>query len=226
MQAQTIENYLRAILELGAERERVGTSALAERLGIAASSASVMLKKLAELGLVVHAPYRGVDLTDAGRRLASEVIRRRRLIVLHLHHDLGVPWDAADAEADRWEHVLSADVLARIDQRLGHPLVDPPPLTDRGDAATRPPLDNVTPRVSATVSAVANDADQALCLPPPAEIQWAPAAGVSAEAPVDDAGDGQSGQVSIRPGRANAVRVGAPGIVAQDDGRLCGGLAK
>ena len=66
-----------------------------------------MVKRLDELGLVSHVPYRGVTLTDSGRRVALEVIRHHRLLELYLVESLGVPWDRVHAEAEVLEHVLS-----------------------------------------------------------------------------------------------------------------------
>jgi DtxR family transcriptional regulator, Mn-dependent transcriptional regulator len=125
MQTQAVEDYLKAIYEIGEGNEPVSTSALAERLKVSPASASGMLKKLAGLRLVDHIPYRGVSLTDAGRRVALEVLRHHRLIELYLHEALGVPWDEVHAEAERMEHVISEELEARIDAVLGHPTTDP-----------------------------------------------------------------------------------------------------
>ena len=126
MHTQAVEDYVKAIYEVARMEERVTTSALAERLGVAPASVTGMGKKLAELNLVAHEPYRGVALTDAGRRIAVEVIRHHRLVETYLHAALGVPWDEVHAEAERWEHVLSEALEARIDAALGHPTMDPP----------------------------------------------------------------------------------------------------
>lgn len=124
---QAVEDYLKAVHDLGAgpDAGRVTTSALAERLGVAAASVTGMVKKLASLGLVEHVPYGGVVLTEAGRRIAVETIRHHRLVETYLHAALGVPWDRLHDEAEAWEHVLSEDVEARIDAALGFPTVDP-----------------------------------------------------------------------------------------------------
>ncbi|HYB24455.1 MAG TPA: metal-dependent transcriptional regulator, partial [Solirubrobacteraceae bacterium] len=86
---------------------------------------SAMLHKLDELGLITHVPYRGVRLTDKGRRLALEVIRHHRLLERFLADALGMPWDRVHAEAEVLEHVLSEDLEALIAAKLGHPTVDP-----------------------------------------------------------------------------------------------------
>jgi len=121
-----IEDYSKAIFSLqsGGE-EPVSTNALAERLGITPGSVSAMLKKLAELGLTTHVPYRGVRLTADGRRLALEVIRHHRLLESFLADALGMPWDRVHAEAEILEHVLSEDLEELIAAKLGNPTVDP-----------------------------------------------------------------------------------------------------
>jgi DtxR family Mn-dependent transcriptional regulator len=84
-----------------------------------------MLKKLDELGLTTHVPYRGVRLTADGRRLALEVIRHHRLLESFLADALGMPWDRVHAEAEVLEHVISEDVEELIAAKLGHPKLDP-----------------------------------------------------------------------------------------------------
>ena len=83
-----VQDYAKAIYSIGGE---VSNSAIAERLGVSPASASAMVKRLESLGLVIHRPYRGVTLTDAGERVALEVIRHHRLIELYLAQALGNP---------------------------------------------------------------------------------------------------------------------------------------
>src|SRR5947209_12341346 len=84
-----------------------------------------MVKKLDGLGLVEHVPYRGVELTDAGRRVALEVLGHHRLLELYLAESLGVPWDRVHDEAEVLEHVLSEDLEELIAVKLGNPTRDP-----------------------------------------------------------------------------------------------------
>jgi DtxR family Mn-dependent transcriptional regulator len=121
-----IENYAKAIYAL--EQRGTGpvtTNALAERLGVTAASASSMAKKLARLGLVTHTPYKGVKLTERGRRVALEVLRHHRLLELYLTESLGVPWDRVHDEAEVLEHVLSEELEEVIARKLGNPTRDP-----------------------------------------------------------------------------------------------------
>ena len=84
-----------------------------------------MVRKLDELGLVAHAPYKGVRLTAEGVRVALEMLRHHRLLELYLAEALGVPWDRVHDEAEVLEHVLSEDLEALIAAKLGHPTRDP-----------------------------------------------------------------------------------------------------
>jgi DtxR family Mn-dependent transcriptional regulator len=121
-----VEDYAKAIYALEERRDGpVTTNALAERLGVTPASASGMVKRLGELGLVDHAPYHGVVLTAAGRRVALEVIRHHRLLELYLVETLGVPWDRVHQEAEVLEHVLSEELEELIASKLGDPTVDP-----------------------------------------------------------------------------------------------------
>src|ERR1035437_4902298 len=121
-----VEDYSKAIFALESRGdEPVSTNALAERLGITPGSVSAMLKKLDELGLTTHVPYRGVRLTADGRRLALEGIRHHRLLESFLADSLGMSWDRVHAEAEILEHVLSDDLEQLIATKRGHPTVDP-----------------------------------------------------------------------------------------------------
>jgi DtxR family Mn-dependent transcriptional regulator len=94
-------------------------------MGVTPASASGMVKRLAELGLVEHQPYRGVLLTEDGRRVALEVMRHHRLLELYLVQSLGVPWDRVHQEAEVLEHVLSEELEELIAVKLGDPTRDP-----------------------------------------------------------------------------------------------------
>ena len=125
--SEAIEDYAKAIygLQRRSEGAAVSTNDLAHRLGVTAGSASAMVKRLADRGLVEHAPYHGVQLTADGERLALEVLRHHRLLELFLAEHLDVPWDRVHDEAEALEHVLSEDLEARIAAKLGHPTHDP-----------------------------------------------------------------------------------------------------
>jgi len=123
--SEAVQHYLREVYKLEAAGTRATTSTVAQAMEVSAASASVMLKRLAALDLVEHVPYRGVVLTERGRRVALEVIRHHRLLERYLAETLGVPLDQVHAEADRLEHALSEELEQRIDALLGFPTHDP-----------------------------------------------------------------------------------------------------
>jgi DtxR family Mn-dependent transcriptional regulator len=154
-----VQDYLKAIYALEAAGERATTSALASRMGVSAPSATAMTKRLADLGLVERAPYRGVVLTEQGRRGALEVLRHHRLLELYLVDRLGLSLDEVHVEADRLEHALSEELEAKIDAELGFPTRDPhgDPIPDqqlRVDAGRDATLLDLLPGARASVSRV------------------------------------------------------------------------
>lgn len=123
---EAVEDYAKAIHALGRrEHGPVGTSALAERLGVSPGTVTAMLKRMNEMGLVEHELYRGVTLTAAGEKVALEVVRHHRLIEAYLNEALGMPWDRVHDEAEVLEHYISEELEERIAAALGDPEVDP-----------------------------------------------------------------------------------------------------
>jgi DtxR family Mn-dependent transcriptional regulator len=127
MLTRSEEDYLKAIQELCGRHGRASTSELAARLGVAPASITNMLQRLAahQPPLVNYRKHRGATLTDDGCARALQVIRRHRLIELFLHRILDYGWDEVHEEAERLEHVISAEMEARIAQALGDPARDP-----------------------------------------------------------------------------------------------------
>ena len=123
--SSSIQDYLKGAYKLQADGGRVTISALARYQGVSPASASAMVKKLTALELLQHEPYRGARLTEAGERVAVEVIRHHRLIELYLAETLGLDVENVHDEADRLEHVISEELEERIDRELGFPTHDP-----------------------------------------------------------------------------------------------------
>jgi DtxR family Mn-dependent transcriptional regulator len=164
--SDAIQDYLKEIYKLEAGGGRATTTQIARRLRVAPSSATAMLKKLAALGLVEHARYKGVVLTESGERVALEVIRHHRLLEMYLAETLGLAIDEVHEEADRLEHALSEELESRIDQSLGYPTHDPhgDPIPDAElnvDRSRLKPLADLAPGERATVRRVP-DGDSAL----------------------------------------------------------------
>src|SRR5512136_2359528 len=120
-----IEDYLKAIYQLREREGAASTTGIAAALAVTPASVTGMIKKLAELKLVRHAPYQGVELTKAGEKIALEMVRHHRLLELFLIDALGYTWDEVHAEADVLEHVISEEFEERMAARLGYPAVDP-----------------------------------------------------------------------------------------------------
>jgi DtxR family Mn-dependent transcriptional regulator len=126
--SESVDDYLKAILELGGtEESRVTTNALAERLKVRTPSVTGMLQKLAaeRPALVLYEKHRGVRLTAAGKRRAWELVRHHRLLELFLHDVLKYSWDEVHEEAERLEHFISERFEDRVAAILGDPEFDP-----------------------------------------------------------------------------------------------------
>jgi DtxR family transcriptional regulator, Mn-dependent transcriptional regulator len=158
-----VEDYLKAIYEIestgvaggagpvataGVEANRdtdsrvggaAGTNEIAQALGIAPASVTGMLRRLAEQGLITYERYRGVRLTEGGRRAALRTIRRHRVIEAYLTSALGYPWDRVHEEAERLEHAASDELIDRMAAAIGEPATDPhgAPIPSR-DGTLRP----------------------------------------------------------------------------------------
>ena len=122
---QPVEDYLKAIYALELQHGVAATSDVAVALDVAPASVTGMIRRLATQRYLTHVPYRGVQLTVAGRRAALRTIRRHRILESYLTRILGFPWDLVHAEAERLEHAASDDLIERMAAALGHPTSDP-----------------------------------------------------------------------------------------------------
>ena len=120
-----MEDYLKAIYDIGRDAGSAATNDIAQRLAIAPASVSGMVRRLAEQGLVAYERYRGARLTALGRRAALRTLRRHRVIEAYLSEALGYPWDRVHAEAERLEHAASEELIDRMAAAIGEPEVDP-----------------------------------------------------------------------------------------------------
>jgi DtxR family Mn-dependent transcriptional regulator len=120
-----VEDYLKTIYEIGRGTVAVSTNDIAQRLDLAPASVSGMVRRLADQGLLAYERYRGVTLTDPGRRAALRTIRRHRVIESYLSHALNYPWDRVHDEAERLEHAASDELVDRMAEAIGEPVVDP-----------------------------------------------------------------------------------------------------
>jgi DtxR family Mn-dependent transcriptional regulator len=137
-----VEDYLKTIYSFGEWSDTPATpSALAARLGLAASTVTEMVKKLAASGLVDHVPYGAITLTADGRTLALRMVRRHRIIETWLVDSFGYGWDEVHDEAEVLEHAVSDRMLELIFEQLGRPTRDPhgDPIPTRDGVVTIPP---------------------------------------------------------------------------------------
>jgi DtxR family Mn-dependent transcriptional regulator len=129
-----VEDYLKAIYSIGKGSGHAATNEIAQRLAIAPASVTGMVRRLADQGLLAYERYRGVKLTESGRRAALRTLRRHRVIESYLTEALGYPWDRVHAEAERLEHAVSDELVDRMAAKIGEPEVDPhgAPIPTRG----------------------------------------------------------------------------------------------
>lgn len=141
------ENYLKVIYgHTEWQPDPMTSSQLAARLALAPSSVTEMVRKLSQQGLVEHARYGTIVLTELGRSEALRMVRRHRLIETWLVREFGYGWDEVHDEAEVLEHALSDRLLDAIDARLGHPTADP-----HGDPIPGP--DGAVPELAGTLAA-------------------------------------------------------------------------
>ena len=120
-----VEDYLKAIYAIGKGSGAAATNEIAQRLDLTPASVSGMVRRLADQGLLAYERYRGVKLTESGRRAALRTLRRHRVIEAYLAEALGYPWDRVHAEAERLEHAASDELVDRMAATIGEPEVDP-----------------------------------------------------------------------------------------------------
>ncbi len=123
--SSVMEDYIKAIFNLIQKEGKANTNDLAKSMNVSAPTVTQMVKRLVDLKLVRHEPYKGVSLTQSGDKMALETIRHHRLIEQYLYEALGVPWDKVHSEAEKLEHVISEDLEKRIAEALNHPTHDP-----------------------------------------------------------------------------------------------------
>ena len=126
MHSYTEENYLKAIFQMLEEKGiKASTNAIAEHMDTAPSSVSDMIRKLAEKKLIHYEKYRGVTLTEDGRRIAVNIVRKHRLWEVFLVEKLDYKWNEVHDIAEQLEHIQSEDLVDRLEKFLGYPKVDP-----------------------------------------------------------------------------------------------------
>jgi DtxR family Mn-dependent transcriptional regulator len=164
---ESVEMYLKTIYELADDDLPVPISALAGWLGVSVVSATEMIHRLQDHGLVEHQPYKGVCLTVVGRRQAFGVVRRHRLWECFLVAHLELPWAEAHEFACRLEHATDPRITQALDEYLGRPATcphgNPIPTADGCTApAADLPLNDLSPDCPAIISRVHPESDELL----------------------------------------------------------------
>ncbi len=103
----------------------ISTSELADWLFVSPPVVSRMVNKLNELGLLNHAPYQGIAITDKGRIEALKHIRCQRIAEVFLVQVMGIDWLHVHSEAQRLSAGLSETVVNRMYEMVGKPAFCP-----------------------------------------------------------------------------------------------------
>lgn len=120
------EDYIKAIYHLGkGDMRPVSTNSIAEQMETKPSSVTDMIKKLSEKHVVNYKPYKGVRLTESGKKLALTLVRKHRLWEVFLVEKLGFAWDEVHEVAEQLEHIKSEELIDKLDAHLGFPREDP-----------------------------------------------------------------------------------------------------
>ena len=119
------ENYIKAIFHLQTGQKPVNTNALAEKLNTKPASVTDMMKKLKAKRLLHYQPYQGFRLSNEGKKVALDIIRRHRLWEYFLAEKLKFKWDEVHIVAEDLEHVSSKKLIDKLDEYLGYPKFDP-----------------------------------------------------------------------------------------------------
>ncbi|NMH87374.1 metal-dependent transcriptional regulator [Flavivirga algicola] len=122
----TEENYIKAIYHLGKYgANNVSTNAIAKEMETKASSVTDMVKKLSEKSYVDYKKYQGVTLTNKGKEVAVNIVRKHRLWEVFLVEKLNFSWDEVHEVAEHLEHIKSKKLISQLDAFLGFPTHDP-----------------------------------------------------------------------------------------------------
>jgi DtxR family Mn-dependent transcriptional regulator len=160
--SRSVEDYLKAIYSLVEHGEVASTSSIAEALDVQPASVTGMVKRLAESGYLEHAPYRGVQLTEEGKRAALLILRRHRVLETYLVQRLGYRWEDVHEEAERLEHAASDQLIDRMAGALQNPSHDPhgapiPTSSGQIEATDSFTLSELAPGERAQIRAVRDD---------------------------------------------------------------------
>jgi DtxR family Mn-dependent transcriptional regulator len=198
---EVVEEYLEGIYRLQEKSGVARTSDIVKMLQVVPGTVTNTVERLEREGMLRHEPYKGVRLTDKGRKIALDVIRRHRLSERLLTDFMRVDWDKAHDAACKLEHGITNDVIKKLEKALGHPKTcphgNPIPTACGGIVEEKSePLSTLKPKESGVVAKIKDEAPEvleyiaALGLLPGASIE------IVEKAPFD-------GPVTVKVGEAN-----------------------
>jgi len=161
------EEYLEAIYRLEKKKGFARTMELARQLKVVPGSVTNTVEGLERRGFVIHEPYKGVKLTEKGRKLALDVLRRHRLAERLLTDILHIDWSEAHDAACKLEHAIPADIIKPLEKTLGHPKTcphgNPIPTACGGILEEKSePLVNLSPKVSGVIVKIIEEKTEVL----------------------------------------------------------------
>ncbi len=125
MPSYTKENYLKAIYSLEENSEKISVSALGRNMSVSIPTVNNMVKRLEQEGWVQYEKYKPILLTESGRKIAIDIMRRHRLAEMFLVQIMNLGWEEVHEIAEDLEHINSATFFDRIDEMLSFPKIDP-----------------------------------------------------------------------------------------------------
>ncbi|MEN2284084.1 metal-dependent transcriptional regulator [Algoriphagus sp. SE2] len=125
MASQTEENYLKSLFNLANEAGEVNISELAQQMQVSMPTVNSMVKNLQKSGWLIYEKYKPVTLTPEGQKEAALIIRKHRLTEMFLVNKMGFGWEEVHEIAEQIEHIHAPKFFDRMDEMMGHPLLDP-----------------------------------------------------------------------------------------------------
>lgn len=125
MPSHTKENYLKSIYAIAEDYKKITLSLLSRRMSVSIPTANNMVKRLQDEGWVIYKKYKPLELTEKGRLMAIDIIRRHRLAEMFLVEKMGFSWEFVHDIAEEMEHITSSMFFNRIDELLNYPTIDP-----------------------------------------------------------------------------------------------------
>ncbi|MEM2104670.1 MAG: metal-dependent transcriptional regulator [Candidatus Bathyarchaeia archaeon] len=123
--SEAIEEYLECIYRFEEKRGVARTSDIVNSLGVVPGTVTNTMEWLEKKGLVTRKPYKGVRLTEKGRKIALQVVRRHRLSERLLTDILHMEWDKVHDAACKLEHSITEEMIKPLEKALKHPKTCP-----------------------------------------------------------------------------------------------------